>query len=108
MGQSGARLGARHSVRGEPKTYVITLDTDGEIQVDDHHGERQDGPTSPARARNGEGHAWAWPFNIKGRPVYAALTAMVFADFCASTLFGRVMVSRPLEKDASILDSSTS
>jgi hypothetical protein len=33
---------------------------------------------------------------------------MVFADFCASALFGRVTVSRPLEKDASIFVSSTS
>ena len=49
----------------------------------------------------------AWPLK-EGVDDYAALTVIVFADFCASALFGRVTVSRPLEKQASIFASSTS
>jgi hypothetical protein len=46
--------------------------------------------------------------STRGENPHAALTAMVFANFCASALFGRVSVSKPLEKDASIFVSSTS
>jgi hypothetical protein len=38
---------------------------------------------------------------------YAALTAIVFADFCASALLGSVTVSTPLLNAASIFSAST-
>jgi hypothetical protein len=90
------------------KTGILPIDPGSEITAGDHDGERRSRRPVRIRGQERKRPRTGVAFQRKERPFYTALTAIVFADFWASALFGRVTVRRPLEKDASIFVSSIS